>query len=154
MLNVGPIRIVALLAWLALPLSCRKAGAPAPPVIEIRAGIFFGGQLQQRATWPLVLDPTRQTQGFRVHFREPLAQPVHLTWELTRPRLDHKRRAAIISSPGEATVPVGAQQHDQLITLDERDRTGKYRLHVSIDNVSRFDQTIEVVPNSPSPSDD
>jgi hypothetical protein len=124
------------------------------PAVRVDAGIFFGGQLQERTKWPLLIDPARQSQGFRIRFRTPLRESAHLVWDLTRPKLDHKRRVVLTKSEFEASLPAGTEQTDQVIVFDENDRIGKWKLDVTLDGTNVYGTTLEVVPFSPSPNDD
>jgi hypothetical protein len=144
-LAVGLVSIVA---------GCTHGADRSHAAVEVKAGIFFGGQLQERLKWPLVLDPTRQTQGFRVRFREPLSESAQLSWEIARPRLDLKRRVVVTQSRFEAAIPPGTLQNDQLIVLDESDRPGHWKLQVALRDTTVFGATIEVVPFTPAPGDD
>jgi len=144
-LVVGLVSVIA---------GCTHSANRSHAAVEVKAGIFFGGQLQERIKWPLVLDPTRQTQGFRVKFREPLLESAQLSWELARPRLDPKKRVVLTKSRFEATLPSGTLQNDQLIVLDESDRPGNWKLQVALQDRNVFGATIEVVPFTPTPGDD
>lgn len=144
-LVVGLVSVVA---------GCAHGTDRSQAAVEVKAGIFFGGQLQERLKWPLVLDPTRQSQGFRVRFREPLRESTELSWELARPRLDTKKRVVPTKSQYKATIPAGTLQNDQLIVLDESDRPGNWKLQVALQDKRVFEATIEVVPFTPTPGDD
>ncbi len=142
------------LALVLFGASCEHGTDSSAPPVRIQAGVFFGGQLQQRTKWALVIDPGRQTQGFRIRFREPLSRSADLAWELTRPRLDHKRRVVATQSKYTAALPAGTQENDQLIALDESDRPGKWKLAVSLDGKSVYEGTIDVVPFVVTAGDD
>ena len=144
-LAVGLVSVVA---------GCAHGTDRSQAAVEVKAGIFFGGQLQERLKWPLVLDPTRQTQGFRVRFREPLGESTELSWEFARPILDAKKRVVHTKSLFKATIPAGTLQNDQLIVLDESDRPGNWKLQVALQDKNVFGATIEVVPFTPTPGDD
>ena len=135
-------------------VGCGSTDRAPHPDVEVKAGIFFGGQLQRRMKWPFVLDPAHQTQGFRIQFRKPLHQAAQITWMISRPRLDNRRRLGMVTSSFGATIPAGISQNDQLITLDESDRPGKWKLRVLLENAQVYDGTIEVVPFTPAPGDD
>jgi hypothetical protein len=142
------------MSLLLLTTQCTRSNDADAPPIRVQSGIFFGGQLQQRTKWPLLIDPARQTQGFRIKFRIPLPHSAELAWELTRPRLDHRRRIIATRSKFSATLAAGTEQNDQLITLDENDRPGKWKLAVSLDGKSVYEGAIEVVPFVATAGDD
>ena len=141
------------LCAISLTAGCGRVNSSPRPDVEVKAGIFFGGQLQRRMKWPFVLDPAHQTQGFRIQFRKPLTQAANIAWEISRPRLDNKRRLGMVTSSFQATIPAGTSQNDQLITLDESDRPGKWKLRVLLENTQVFYDTIEAIPFSPTPGD-
>lgn len=146
-----------LLLWMASSLcgtACDSWATPRPPEIKVEVGVFFGGQLQKRNQWPLVLDTTRQTQGFRVVLRDPLSAEAPLSWELARPRMDSKRRLQQITSQYQATLPVGTKTSDQLIPFDEADRPGTWRLKIMLRNQQVFSGPLEVQRASPTTADD
>jgi hypothetical protein len=122
--------------------------------VQVNAGIFFGGQLQERTKWPLLIDPARQSQGFRILFRTPLARASHLSWALMRTRVDHKRRVVTTKSDFDATLPAGTGQNDQLVVFDENDRPGKWKLEVTFEGTNVYGTTLDVVPYVPSSADD
>ena len=153
MLRRWVTRLLAMCA-IAAATGCSKADVGRRPEVEVKAGIFFGGQLQRRMKWSFVLDPAHQTQGFRLQFRKPLTQAAHITWEISRPKLDSRRRLAMVTSKFEATIPAGTSQNDQLIAFDESDRPGKWKLRVSFQDKQVFSDTIEVIPFAPNPNDD
>jgi hypothetical protein len=153
MLKLWGTPLLALCA-LSAATGCSRSDVTRRPEVEVKAGIFFGGQLQRRMKWPFVLDPAHQTQGFRLQFRKPLPQAAHIAWEISRPRLDGKRRLGMVTSKFDATIPAGTSQNDQLIALDESDRPGKWKLRVSFQDRQVFSDTIEVIPFAPNPNDD
>jgi len=145
----------ALLAMgLLVSVGCTRTNETSTPQVQVHVGIFFGGQLQRRAKWPLVIDPGRQTQGFRVSLREPLAHSAQLAWEVSRPRLDQKKRVVTTRSQAKVSLPAGTQQNDQLIALDENDRPGKWKLSVWLDERPLTDSIIEVIPSAGTAADD
>lgn len=128
------------------------------PDVTVKAGIFYGGQIQNRSDWPFILDATRQTQGFRIEFGQPLAKPAEVHWTMTRVVERGKGRAYSSSDsdgvPATVTVPAGSQRFDQIIPFATRDRPGDWKLAVSVDGKKIWDQTIHVVPKPPATSDD
>jgi hypothetical protein len=147
-------RLAFALGLLLLDASCERGPDASGPPVRVQAGVFFGGQLQQRTKWSLVIDPARQTQGFRIRFQPALLRSAELSWELTRPRLDHKRRVVATKSNYTATLPAGTEHNDQLIQVDESDRPGKWKLAVSLDGKSVYEGAIDVVPHAATAGDD
>jgi hypothetical protein len=154
----GSSRIANVALTASLALACAQqsetSGAPA----RARAGIFFGGQIQNRAEWPLILDETRQTQGFRIDFARAVREPTHVRWEVVRPTAKQRKHALppieSATSTFEATVAVGTDHFDQLIHFDDGDRPGEWRLRVLVNGASILDRSIRVVPKSAAIQDD
>ena len=125
--------------------------------ISAKAGIFYGGQIQNRTEWPLILDATRQSQGFRIEFAQSLARPARVHWEVYRLVSRQKRHAPSQDDSGnpatEVLVPAGSQRFDQVIPFSDADRPGDWKLKVTVDDVSVLDKTIHVVPK-PATLDD
>ncbi len=148
--------------WLVTQLSvvaglifgCSKHDTSHRDVIAT-AGIFYGGQLQNRAEWPLVLDATRQTQGFRIEFTQPLSKPVEVHWEIVRGVARQKKHTTEPhTADPDVVVPAGSQRFDQVITFTDSDRPGDWRLKVTVDRAPVLDKTIHVVPRPTAAADD
>ena len=134
--------------------ACGTRGATSSGSVKAQAGIFFGGQIQNRAEWPLVLDQTRQTQGFRVDFGQVLKEPAHVTWDIVRPTLRQKRHGDPATSSFDATVPPGTDRFDQAIPFTDSDRPGEWKLHVFVNGVSALDRSITIVSKPANNLDD
>lgn len=142
------------LASLLCVTACDNWVTQKAPEIKVEVGVFFGGQLQKRNQWPLILDTTRQTQGFRVTLRNPLPSEAPLAWEVTRPRLDSKHRLQQTASQYQASLPAGTTSSDQLISFDEADRPGTWRLKITLRNQPIFSGPLEVQRPAPVTADD
>ena len=149
----------ALLSVLAFALSQNLLGCAdwlktKDPEVDVQTGVFFGGQLQRRSKWALILDTTRQTQGFRVLFKHALGEPSLIAWEVTRLQMDSKRRVQQVTTQNQTTLPAGTTQNDQLIPFEQMDRPGSWRLKVRLLNRSVYAGTLEIVPSSAMPQED
>ncbi len=127
------------------------------PALLVKTGIFYGGQIQNRAEWPLVLDATRQTQGFRLEFAQPLASPAQVHWAMAR--VVERGKGSAYSSdssgaPSTVLVPAGSQRFDQVIPFNTRDRPGEWRLTISIDGKAVWDQKIHIIAKPAATNDD
>jgi hypothetical protein len=154
----GPVTRRSLIALgVGAVIACNPHRDPKPE-ISVKAGIFYGGQIQNRSEWPLVLDATRQTQGFRIEFAHPLTRPAQVHWAMTRVVERGKGHAHAASDadglPSTTLVPAGSQRFDQVIPFTTRDRPGDWKLSVSVDGRTLWDQTIHVIPKPTATSDD
>ncbi len=157
-MNGRTITAVFAVTWHCLQLGCDRGHSPSDLPVRAQAGIFFGGQVQNRSEWALVLDGARQTQGFRLEFKQPLKEPAQVSWEIIRPATPAKRHS---SSPGEpvsstntVTVPVGTERFDQLVPFSENDRPGAWKLRVFVNGASVLSKSITVVAKPSYASDD
>jgi len=146
---------------LILALACSIFGCEQHPSNHrtvVKVGIFYGGQIQNRLEWPLILDTTRQTQGFRIEFASPLTKPARVHWDVTRPKLRHKRRETSHDETGpssfDATIPSGSERFDQVIAFEDTDRVGDWKLTVSVDGATVWDRIIHIIPKPTSTPDD
>ena len=153
--NALGIALVA--ATVGLGSCCNKHDSPNVRIIA-KAGLFYGGQIQNRTEWPLILDATRQTQGFRIEFVQPLLKPSQVHWEVTRVVARPKKRSTApddTSNPvSNVVVPAGSQRFDQVISFSDSDRPGDWKLKVVVDGVSVLDKTIHVIPKPASSAED
>ena len=153
--NACGITLVA--AIIGLVAGCNKHESSSVRV-NAKAGLFYGGQIQNRTEWPLILDATRQTQGFRIEFVQPLSKPSQVHWEVTRVIARSKKRSTVpddSSSPvSNVVVPAGSQRFDQVISFSDSDRPGDWKLKVDVDGVTVLDKTIHVVPKPVSSAED
>jgi hypothetical protein len=149
---------LGVLVWFCLQLGCDRGHPPSDLPVQAEAGIFFGGQVQNRSEWPLVLDAARQTQGFRLEFRQPLKEPAQVSWEIVRPAIAVKRHSPPSGDPAPSTftvtVPVGTERFDQLIPFSDTDRPGEWKLHVIVNGANVLSKSITVVAKATIISDD
>jgi len=148
-------------AYLALVLvallACDKRATTRSRVIA-KAGIFYGGQIQNRTDWPLVLDATRQNQGFRLEFAAPLSKPASVAWDVVRPASRKKghsdNRDGTAAPLFSAVVPAGSERFDQIIAFTESDRPGGWKLRVTVDGTTVLERAINIVAKPPATPDD
>ncbi len=146
------------LSWACIFAACSRHGSAPDTQVKAQVGIFFGGQIQSRSEWPLVLDRARQTQGFRLEFRQVLREPAHVTWEIVRPAAQQKRHGSLHgesnTSSFDVTVPAGANRFDQLIPFADNDRVGEWKLQVLVNGISVLSRSIRVVSRTTNTTDD
>ena len=134
----------ASLVWLMcadLTLACERREAPRGPVAEAELGVFFGGQVQERKEIPFTLDRTKQTQGFRLTFREPLRAPLEIRWEIDRPAPRGRGRAVEL---GDARARAGMRVFDQEISMKPGDPLGSWAIRVFVGDDVAIERTIAV----------
>jgi hypothetical protein len=148
------------LPWLVCSLvaGCKSNVASSEGmVVSAQFGLFFGGQIQQRIELPYELDSTRQTQGFRLTFREPAKRPIPIEWTLNYPKAPTGPRG-----PGNApraertervTLPAGADRFEQLLTLQPTDAPGTYNLRILVDGEVAMDRPFLLVTKRPNQDD-
>lgn len=142
-----PRRAALLLPVMAFGLAC---DTPSPGVVQsAEFGIFYGGQIQERDEIPFQPDASRQQQGFRVGFKQPLGSPVVVKWELSRPA--RKRRGQTVSRPegrvtelGEATVPAGERQFEQRFPFVPGQPLGLWNIRVTLGSRVLIDRPFTV----------
>lgn len=120
-------------------------------VESARFGVFFGGQIQERREIPFELDRTRQTQGFRVDFSEPLPRNVTVEFRIDRPLPGGKRRSAGGSPPeassvesGSLVARVGESRIEQSVPFRPGDPLGLWNVRVVVDGKVVIDRPFEV----------
>jgi len=157
MIREFPSRLTLAISVMGMALGCNTNGS-AGPRTTAKAGIFYGGQIQNRAEWPLVLDATRQSQGFRIEFGRPLTKATQVNWEIVRPafrkKIHSNKHEETVESSFSASVPVGSERFDQIVAFTDSDRTGEWKLRVSVDGVRVLERTIHVVTKPPPSTED
>ncbi len=147
-----------LLVSAGLSGACERRNSASTFDITARAGVFFGGQLQNRTEWPLMLDAAHQIQGFRLDFRHVLRRPAHVAWEVIRPSAQSKKHGMLhtetVTSTFDATAPADTNRFDQLIPFSETDRPGVWKLRVFVDGVVVMDKSVQVVTKTNIAGDD
>ena len=111
---------------------------------EARLGVFYGGQVQERLEVPRVLEG-RQTQGFRLVFREPLERAATVRWEIEMPGSKGPSTAPLaVTRLGKLLVPVGQQQIDQSFDFEPGDPLGLWNIRVFVDQSLVIDRAWSV----------
>lgn len=145
---------LALLVLVTLLTGCTRHTQPSSRIKRAQFGIFYGGQVQEREQIPFELDRTRQVQGIRIDFTEPLARPLKVTWEINRPAPRGPRSAAK-SAPGtagservvelgEAEAHAGQTRFDQLLPFKPGDPLGIWNVRVVVDQEVAIDRRVLV----------
>lgn len=83
--HAGTHSLTTLVLTAALAFSCHPSARDSGGEVRAEFGIFYGGQVQERADVSFNLDSTRQTQGFRLQLPSPPRQAVEVRWELGMP---------------------------------------------------------------------
>jgi hypothetical protein len=94
-------------------------------------GVFFGGQVQQRAEIPFVVDGTQQIQGFRIDLSEPATMAVAVSWEVEMPA-PLAGRDKTVAKLGRASIQQGQQRLDQKLPVEPGDPLGLYNVRVLV----------------------
>jgi hypothetical protein len=138
--------------------ACNQDKSMPTAEVSVQVGIFFGGQLQNRTEWPLVIDTARQSQGFRIKFRRILAKPARVSWEITRSSSPSPKRNATHNESAtekfSATVPQGTDRFDQLIQFSENDRFGVWKLRIAVDDTPVWNHPVHVIGKTANSFDD
>jgi hypothetical protein len=135
-------------ALAATSLGCEKPSAP--PAVEAKFGVFFGGQVQERKELPLVLDRTRQSHGIRLDFRDPPERPLRVTWEVEKPGATRNEDAGSVVDYGETRTRVGETRLEIPLAFRATDRPGAWRVRVSVAERVVLDRAFDVVPPPPA----
>jgi hypothetical protein len=145
--------LVTALAVVATLSGCKRPAQPTSSRIKrAQFGIFFGEQVQEREQIPFELDRTRQMQGIRIDFTEPLSRPLKVTWEINRPlsRRTHAGSKPGTKAPGgdrvvelgEAEANAGQTRFDQLLPFKPGDPLGIWNLRVVVDQEVAIDRRV------------
>ena len=120
------------LLWFGLT-GCEQPSKPQGLVAEARFGVFYGGQIQERQEVPRVFEPGRQSQGFRLIFRKPLAQDIKVRWEVEQPGpVRGSPKVLNVSRLGEVTAQSGQTELDQLVSFEPGDPVGLWNARVIV----------------------
>jgi hypothetical protein len=144
----------AFVLMVALPAAFGCRHAPDAPPVHARFGVFFGGQIQERAEIPLVFDRARQTIGVRLEFSTPPASAGRVSWELEKPHPGKGKNLGDVVEYGTARTRPGEPVLDIPLAFREGDRTGRWRIRVALDGKNVLDRAFEVVPATNAPMDD
>ena len=139
----------AALAALGLLLLGCPSKSPADPLVERAAfGVFFGGQIQDRAELPFELDESKQRSGIRIDFRAPLERALPVAWEIERPLGSDSKpdlAAERVVEVGEASARVGERRLDIPILLRRGQVLGTWHVRVTVDGRPVIDRDVRVV---------
>jgi hypothetical protein len=122
---------------LALGAGCR-ARTEEPPRVVATFGIFFGGQIQERAELPLEVDRARQLQGFRIDMDPPPAEALTVHWELSLPAakriVDEQGRQAPgrRTRTGQLSMRPGEPRLEQALPFASDDPLGLWNIRVLV----------------------
>ncbi|HEV8550244.1 MAG TPA: hypothetical protein VGQ57_14470 [Polyangiaceae bacterium] len=136
-------------AWL---FACDRS--PRPPEVRATFGVFFGGQIQDRQTIPLILDRARQSVGVRLEFAEPPAADRRVEWELDRPAGKKPGDTSRVVAFGQARARAGEAVLDVPLAFQPNDRPGTWRVRVVLDGQRVLDRAFTVTPASDAPSNE
>ena len=118
-------------------------------------GVFFGGQIEERRDIPFELDPSKQTQGFRIDFGTPLAKDAEIAWTIDMPGGAQTAKPARTknalhaeahrkSISGRATVRAGLSRFDQVTPFEPGDPLGLWNARVIVGGKVLIDRPFEV----------
>jgi hypothetical protein len=118
-------------------------------------GVFFGGQIEERRDVPFELDPSKQTQGFRVDFGTPLARDAEVVWNIDMPASAQQPKAGRAkgaphveahrkSISGKATIRAGLSRFDQVTPFEPGDPLGLWNARVTVGGKVLIDRPFEV----------
>jgi hypothetical protein len=146
--KLGIARIVRFVALL-VAFGCEKPAEA--PGLDAKFGIFFGGQVQEREELPLVLDRTRQSHGIRLDFRDPPERALRVAWEIEKPGASKLADAGMLVEYGETKTRVGETRLEIPLAFRPTDRTGAWRVRVTVAERTVLDRAFRVVPPGPAP---
>jgi hypothetical protein len=134
-------RSLSLCAAVLFAVACDRERST-EPAATAKFGVFFGGQIQEREEIPFELDPTKQTQGFRIELGAPApgALPVH--WEIARP--DPEGNSRFVTVLGDGALPAGQNRFEQALRFKPGDALGLWNVRVVLDNRVLIDRPFTV----------
>lgn len=118
-------------------------------------GVFFGGQIEERRDIPFELDPSKQTQGFRVDFGTPLTRDADVVWNIDMPApVQQSKTGRSKGAPhaethrksisGRATIRAGLSRFDQVTPFEPGDPLGLWNARVTVAGKVLIDRPFEV----------
>jgi hypothetical protein len=129
-------------------IGCQSKPERDPLVERAAFGVFFGGQIQDRKELPFELDQTKQSCGFRIDFRAPLARPVAVAWEIARPLSAKASKADAgvdrVTEVGEVAARVGERRLDVPVLLRQGQVLGSWHVRVKVDQRAVIDRDVLV----------
>jgi hypothetical protein len=138
----------------ALASACHRASSD-DSAGSAKFGVFFGGQIEERRDIPFELDPSKQTQGFRVDFGTPLARDAEVVWNIDMPASAQASKAVRAkgaprveahrkSISGKATIRAGLSRFDQVTPFEPGDPLGLWNARVTVGGKVLIDRPYEV----------
>lgn len=144
--------LALMIALSAISSACGK-GKHTELVSSAKFGVFFGGQIEERRDIPYELDRTKQTQGFRVDFGEPLTREVAVEYRIDRPSPPPaaKRRGSggipqedSRVEKGSLIAHAGENRIEQVMPFRPGDPLGLWNVRVVVDGKVVIDRPFEV----------
>lgn len=131
-----------------LLVGCPSKPSSSDPLVERASfGVFFGGQIQDRAELPFELDESKQRCGIRIDFRAPLERPLPVGWEIDRPASDRAKSnsaADRVVEVGQASARAGERRLDVPILLRPGQLLGNWRVRVKVAGRAVIDRDVLV----------
>jgi hypothetical protein len=137
------------IAALALLATACKSDQPGAKLVDNAAfGVFFGGQIQDRAELALELDRGQQSIGIRVDFKAPLEREVKVGWELSKPMRAKDKKGDVgtdrVVQFGEATARIGHSRLDVPLAFRPGDPLGSWHVRVKVEGETVIDRDVQV----------
>lgn len=148
------------LCWCALLVNgaCERSSPTGQQELErVQFGLFYGGQVQERREIPFELDRSRQTLGFVLQFETPLAEPVELRWELSKPGKPAAQGAAARDPVNQLSAPdrritelhrrllaAGDQRVVQSLAFTPGDTPGLWNIRITLPDRVVLDRSFTV----------
>jgi hypothetical protein len=148
------VNVFSLLCFCALFVAaCERT--PEEPAVRAKFGVFFGGQIEERREVPFELDPSKQTQGFRIEFPSPLTTDTDIVWKVDMPASAAPAKtgraknaphpeAHRTSMTGSATIHAGLSRFDQITPFEPGDPLGLWNARVIVHGKVVVDRAFEV----------
>jgi len=129
---------------IALPTGCERAESS---TVRAEFGVLFGGDIQDRTTFPLELAAERQELALRVTFPEPLAEDALVTWELERPtgQRGPDGGVAYAAELGERRARPGERRVDAKLRFRRGDPLGTWRIRVRVNGRLVLEREFRVI---------
>lgn len=144
--------LIFALVLAALSAACGKSRS-AELVAGAKFGVFFGGQIEERRDIPFELDRTRQAQGFRIDFGEPLTRDVSVEYRVDRPSPPAAgkrhgsggiREEGSHVEQGILVARVGESRIERVMPFHPGDPLGLWNVRVVVDGKVVIDRPFEV----------
>jgi hypothetical protein len=143
--------MLGVVSALGLAVACHRP-VETPPGPKAKFGVFFGGQIEERRELPFELDPSKQTQGFRVEFGAPLSREKTVEWTIVRPPMPKRRgkKPPAETEPprgpitGRESVRAGETRYERRLDFTPGDPLGLWNVRVVADGEVVLDRPFEV----------